>query len=137
MLAQRQLVDPVEQHGKPLGSADDVEEGVQPGRLRVVAQQPLADRLPGPDPELFIGRVEQRFDPLPQALRGRAGGGQKQRFLRMGARLGQPGEAARQRLGLAAAGLTEQEQRATAVADRALLWGREVDRSTLPRAYCP
>ncbi len=60
--AQRQLVEAVEQHRQPLGGAEDVEEGVEPGRLGVLAQEPLAERLPGADPELLEGPLEQRLD---------------------------------------------------------------------------
>ena len=54
--AQRQLVEPVEQQRQPLGRAEDVEEGVEARRGRVLAQQPLAELFPGADPELLEGR---------------------------------------------------------------------------------
>ena len=44
--AQRQLVEPVEQHRQPLGRPEHVEEGIEAGGLGVLAQQPLADRPP-------------------------------------------------------------------------------------------
>ena len=61
--AHRQLVEAVEQHRQALGAADDAEEGVEPRGLGVLAQEALGGRLPGPDPELLIGAVEQRLDP--------------------------------------------------------------------------
>ena len=66
-LAQRQLVEAVEQHRQPLGGAEHVEEGVEAGGLGVLAQQPLADRVPGADPELLVGVVEERLDALAAA----------------------------------------------------------------------
>ena len=66
--AQRQLVEAVEQHRQPLGRAEHVEEGVEAGGLGVLAQQPLADRVPAADPEL----LERALAAAPRPVRAAA-----------------------------------------------------------------
>ena len=134
LVAERQLVEAVEQHRQPLGRAEHVEEGVEAGRGRVLAQQPLAELFPGADPELFERAVEQCLDPLAQALGGGSGRGEDEDAVRRGALLGEALEAPRQHLGLAGSRLADQQERAGAVADRALLGlGKGKHGPTLPR----
>ena len=59
MAAQGQLVDPVEEHRQALGRAEDIEEGIEADRGGALAKQPLADFVPGPDPQLFVGAPQQ------------------------------------------------------------------------------
>ncbi len=69
--AQGKLVETVEEHRQALGRAEDVEEGIETGGRRVLAQEPLADRLPGADPELLerIARAGFRRAPAGAARR--------------------------------------------------------------------
>ena len=118
---QRELVEAVEQQRQALGRPEDAEEGIEARGGRVLAQQSLAELLPGADPELFQGAVEQLLDSLAQALRGGPGRGEDEDPLRRGALRDQALEAPRQDLGLAGPRLADQQERAGAVADRALL----------------
>ena len=58
LVPERQLVEVVEEHGEPLCRAEHIEEGIEAGGGRVLAQQALAELLPGADPELLQGAVE-------------------------------------------------------------------------------
>ena len=138
LVAQRQLFDPVEQQGEALGAAEHAEHRVEPRGRRVVAQQPLAERLPGADPELFERPVEQLLDAAAQAARGGAGGREDEDPLGAGSLLDQAGEAAGEHLALAGPGLADQQQRAGAVADRPLLGlGESKHGPTLPGGRPP
>ncbi len=53
--AQGQVVEAVEHEGEPVGGRDGLEERVEAGLDRVLAQQALGDRLVGADPELLVG----------------------------------------------------------------------------------
>ena len=112
MPAQRQRVEAVEQDRQPLGPPEHVEEGIEPGRLGVLAQQPLADLVPAADPELLIRAVEQRLAVVAQPPRRRPPGADHQHPLgrRPGRR--EVGEPPRQQLALAGPGGAEHEQRA-------------------------
>ncbi len=77
--AQRQRVEAVEQDREPLRPPEHVEEGVEPGRLGVLAQEALAELVPGADPELLIRGVEQRLAVVAQPPRGAAAGAEDQR----------------------------------------------------------
>ncbi len=118
--AQRQPVEAVEQQRQPLAPAQHVEEGVEPGLLGVVAQDPLADRVPAADPELLERPLQQRLAAFAQAAGGGLAGGDHQHAL--GPRPGrdQAGEAAGEQLGLAGARGAEDQQRPLAVGDRAI-----------------
>ena len=80
--AQRQLVEAVEEHRQPLRRAQHVEEGVEAGRLGVLAQEPLADRLPAADPELLERAVQERLGSFSQPPRGRPGRADHEHLLR-------------------------------------------------------
>ncbi len=137
-VAQRQLVEPVEQDRQPLGRAEHVEEGVEAGGARVLAQQPLAELLPGADPELAAALGEQRLDSPPQAQRRRSAGAEDEDRLGVLPVADQAGEAPRDRLGLAGAGRADQQQRPRVVADGALLGlGEGEHASTLPSGRRP
>ena len=123
--AERQLVDAVEQHRQPLGRAEHVEERVEAGGVGVLAQEPFPDRVPGPDPELAVGIVEQRFRPAAKPLRSRPRRGDQQHPVGFSLAVGgEPRQAAGQGLALAGAGLAEEQQRPLGMANRALLRGR-------------
>ena len=51
--AQRQLVEPIQQHRQSLRRPEHVEKGIEARGFGMIAQQPLADRVPGPDPQLL------------------------------------------------------------------------------------
>ena len=70
--AKRQVVEPLEQDREPVGRAGDLEEGIDPGLERVVAQQALGELRERLDPELLVGALEARLDPGPQV----GGGGE-------------------------------------------------------------
>ena len=120
-VAQRQVVEAVEEDREPLGAAEHVEEGVEAGGGRVLAQQALAELVPGAHPELLVGVAEQCLDAVSQALGGRPGGGEEKDAVGRDALLDQPREASCQGLGLARPGGAAQQQRALVVGDRALL----------------
>jgi hypothetical protein len=46
VVAEGEVVEVVEQHRQPLGRAEYVEEGIEPGRGRVLAQEPLVSQVP-------------------------------------------------------------------------------------------
>ncbi len=71
LAAQRQLVDALEQDREAVGGADGLEEGVEAGVGRVLAQQALAERRVGPDPQLLEGDLEQGLDAAAQPRGGR------------------------------------------------------------------
>ena len=118
--AQRQLVEPVEQHRQALRGAQHVEERVEAGGLGVLAQEPLADRLPAADPELLERAVQQRLGAFAKSPRRGAGRADHQHPLGCGPRRGEPGQPPRQQLGLAGPGGAEHQQRALSVGDRAI-----------------
>ena len=66
MAAQRQLVEVVEEQGEAVRRRGRLEERVDAGLERVVAEHPLGEARPGLHPELLEGAREQRGDPLPQ-----------------------------------------------------------------------
>ena len=121
VIAQRQVVDPVEQDGEPLGRAEDVEERVEAGGDRVAAEQPLADFVPGSDPELCPTAAEQVLDASAQITRGGPVGGEDENAVRLGAAPDQEGEATGERLCLARAGGSDEKQRPISMSDGALL----------------
>ena len=73
--AQRQLVEPVQQHRQPVGGADGGEEGVEPRLESVLSKQPLGEDFIGRDPELLVGKLDQGGRPRPQAGSLRRGNG--------------------------------------------------------------
>jgi len=135
--AQRQLLEPVEQHRQPLGAAEHVEEGVEARRIGVLAQQPLAEHVPVADPELLERSVQERLGALAQPLRGGSGRGEDQDTLGAGPLGGKAGEPPCQHLGLAGPRRSEHQQRTIAVRDGAFLgFGQGEHGSTLPSG-CP
>ena len=109
--AQRQRVEAVEQDRQPLRPPEHVEEGIEPRRLGVLAQQPLADLVPAADPELLIRALEQRLGVGAQPPRGRPPRADHQRPLRRRPRLRQVGEPPREQLALTGPGGAEDEHR--------------------------
>ena len=70
VVAQRQVVDPLQQHGQPVGGADRRHERVEPGLERLVAQQARAEAVEGGDRELLVGALEPVLE-LARAARRR------------------------------------------------------------------
>ena len=137
MAAQRQRVEAVEQDGEPLGPAEHVEERIEPGRLGVLAQEPLAELVPGADPELLIRAVEERLAVVAQPPRRAAAGADDQRAIgrRPGRR--EVGQPPRQQLALARPGGAEHEQRAVDVRGGALPPARLTRRSRIGLTHRP
>jgi len=133
VLAQRQLIEPVKQHRQSLRPPQHLEERIEPRGIGVLAQQTLADRLPGADPELLVRSVQEGLHPLAQPLRGGAGGCQEQHAIRLRPLAGQPRQAAGQQLGLAGSRPAEHQQRPVAMSDRPLLCRCQVHCPTLAR----
>jgi hypothetical protein len=126
VVAQRQLVDALEQHRQPVGRRDRGGERVDAGLERLVVQHARAQALEGGDGGLFGGRAaEALLDPLAQRVGGRRE--HEDRLCGQGVRrpLGQPGEALDERRRLARAGAADDEQRAPAVLDGLELGGGE------------
>ena len=71
--AQGQLVDPVEQHGQPLGRAQGLEEGVDLGLGGMFAQDPGGRDRMRVDDELLVGSFDRLLgaDPDPVGRSGR------------------------------------------------------------------
>ena len=100
--AQREVVEPVEHEGEPVGGRDGLEERVEPGLDRVRAQEALGDRLVRALPELLVGTGQIGLDARPQGGRPGAGPGDDEDPLgaELGAERDHPGG---ERRGLAAA----------------------------------
>ncbi len=107
-VAKGQIVEAVEHDRKALRRPEHVEERIEPGRRRVLAQQPLDDRLPSADPELLVAPVEKRFHPLAQALGCGPVRGEDEDSLGCDTLAGEPGEAAGKRLRLSGSGRAKQ-----------------------------
>ena len=121
VVSKRQLLEPVEQHRQPLGRSEYVEERVEAGLRRVVAEQALPDRLPGADPELLVGTLQKRLGALPEPRRGGAPRGDHQDLLGSRPLLGEPRQPPGEDLGLPGPGCADQQQRALVVGDGAAL----------------
>ncbi len=136
--AQRQLLEAVEQHRQPLGPAEHVEEGIEAGRVGVLAQQPFAERAPVADPELLERPVQERLGALEQPARGGPSRGEDQDTLGAGPLGGEAGEPPCQHLGLAGPRRPDDEQRAVVVEDCPFLRvGQGEHRPTLARHSMP
>ena len=70
VVAQRQVVDALEQHRQPVGGGDRRRERVQPRLQRLVAQQPRAQARERRHRQLLVGHGHPVLDPLAQAIRG-------------------------------------------------------------------
>ena len=133
-LAQRHLVEAVEQHRQSLGATEHAEERVEPRRLgQIGSQHALGDLLPGPDPELLVGALEERLDPPAQPPPAGRGRGHDRDPRGPVARVREPHQAPRKDLGLAGPGASEQQKRPLVPVDRTLLRRRQVHRPTLAR----
>ncbi len=121
VVAQGQVVEAVEQDREALGGAEDVEERVQAGGGGVLTQEALGKLTPGADPELLVVAGEERFGAPQKAAGSRLGGCQDEDSLGRQALLDQAGEAPGQRLGLAAARGSGEQERTPVVFDRTCL----------------
>ena len=121
VLAQVQVVHPVEQQGEPVGAGDGREERVDAGLGRLRAQQARAELAHAVHGELLVGAIERVLDLA--AHRGSRGARRAQREdrLRRGALRDQPLKARDEHRRLAGARAAEHEDRAGAVRDRARL----------------
>ena len=124
--AQRQVVEPVEQHRQPIGGAHRGEEGVEPRLERVLSEQALGDDLIGRDPELLVGKLDQGGRARPQAGGGGARARQHHDPLGSGPRRDQPGEPGRERLAAPRAGRADHQHRPRAMLDHPPLGVREL-----------
>jgi hypothetical protein len=122
VVAQRQLVDAVQQQREAVGRRRGHREGVDARLQRLVAQQPRAHAVDRQDRELLERPVAERvLDPSAQGLRGGGPAGEQQDLLRRDAVGHQRGETRDQRLRPAAARAAEDQQRTAAVGrDRCL-----------------
>jgi hypothetical protein len=126
VVAQRQIVDALEQHREPVGRGDRRGERVDAGLERLVVQQPCAEALEGRDRGLLGGRpAEPLLDPLAQRVGGRREHEDALGRHRVGRALCEPGEALDERRGLACARTADDEQRPPAVLDGLVLGGGE------------
>ncbi len=115
--ADRQLVDPLQQHREPVGAADGDGERVEPAGERLLAQQPRAEGVHGRHRQLLVRLLDGVLDVAPQRVGGALGARQRQHRLRRLALLDQPREARDERARLAAAGAADDQQRPAAVGD--------------------
>ncbi len=117
VVAQRQLVDPLQQHGQSVGGAYGRHERIQPGLVRLVAQQARTEAVEGGDRQFLVGAGEAVLEPLAQRVGGRGRVAEDEQRLRRRAL----GHEVRETLGqhgrLAAAGAAQHEQRPAGMLD--------------------
>ena len=118
--AQRQIIEPVEHQGEPVGGGGRLEEGIDAGLERVVPQHPLGEPRPRLDPELLVNAGEPADDSLPKL--GLVGGalGDHRDPLHGRATGRQGGDPPSHQLRPARARRAEQERRTLPVRQRAL-----------------
>ncbi len=120
-VAEREVVEAVEQGRQALGRAEDFEEGVEAGGGGPLAEQALGQLAPGADPELLVGSLQERFDAPAEPSGSCLRRGEDQDLSRIEPVAGKPREAPRQGLRLAGPRGAEQEQGPVAVLDGLLL----------------
>ena len=118
VVAQRQLVDPLEQHRQAVGGAHGGGERVEPGLERLVAQEPGAEAVEGGHGQLLVGAVEPILELRAQAVGGSRGEAQDEQRLRRRAAAHEVHEPLGQHRRLARAGAAQHEQRAAVDARR-------------------
>jgi len=126
VVAQRQLVDPLEQHRQAIRHADGRGERVQPRLERLVVQQPRAEAVERRDRELLVGGGEPVLEPLAHGVGRRRGVAQHEQRLRRGARGGEVHEPLGEDRRLAGACSAQDQQRTAGMLDGLSLGGAEV-----------
>ncbi len=124
VVAQRQLLDALEQHGEAVGGRDRRRERVEPGLERLVVQQSRAEGLEGGDGQLLVAADEALLEALAQRVGRAARVGEHEDRLGREAlgRVGrQPREALGEHVRLARPGAADDEQRTARVLDRGAL----------------
>ena len=117
VVAQGQVVDPLEQHRQPVGGADRGGERVEARLERLVAQQARAEAVEGRDGELLVGAFQPVLEVGSQGV-GRGGReAQHEQRLRRRAVAGEVQEALGQDGRLAGARTAQDQQRAAGVLD--------------------
>ena len=111
VVAQRELVDAVEQQRQAIRRRDRREERIDAGFERLVGQQARAEAVEGLHVELLVGRGDERLEPLAHLGGGRRGEGQREQLLGGRPLLDEPAEAPADRAGLAGAGTRHDQER--------------------------
>ena len=127
VVAQRQVVDPLEQHRQPVGGADRRDERVEPGLERLVVQQPRAEAVEGGDGQLLVGARQAVLEPFAQRVGGGRRVAEHEQRLGWGAFLHQVQEALGEDGRLAAPGPAQHEQRTAGVLDGGALVGAQFE----------
>ena len=125
VVADREVVDPLEQQRQPVGRGDRREERVEARLERLVAEQPRAEGVEGGHVQALVGRLDLRLEPLAHLRGRRRGEGEREDRVRGRALLHEPGESAREREGLAGARAGQHEQRPPGMGHGRQLGARE------------
>ncbi len=134
--ADRQLVDPLQQHREPVGAPYGDGERVDPAVERLLAQQPRAERMDRRHRQLLVGPRDRVLDLAAQRVGGALGQREREHRLRRLALLDEPGEAGSERARLATAGTADDQQRAAGMrSGRALRRGESVERGHPARIW--
>ena len=139
VLAQRQLVEVLEQHRQPVRAPQRYDERIEPGLQRLVVQDARTEVVDRVDRELLVRAVDRLLQERAQPARGRGGGDEREDGLRMRAVGHEPGEALDEDGRLAGPRPSDDEQRSTWMPDDAGLRGRQVRHvmSLRPEAHDP
>ena len=127
VVAQRQVVDPLEQHGEPVGGADRRDERVEPRLERLVVQEPGTDAMERGDGQLLVGARQAVLEPFAHGVGGGARVAEHEQRLGWGAFLHQVQEAFGEDGRLAGPGPAQHEQRAAGVLDGGALVGAQFE----------
>ena len=123
-MAQRQLVDALEQHRQPVGGGDRGGERVDAGLERLVAQQPRAEALERRDRELLVGARRARPRSRSRSASAAAASGEHEdRLGRARPRSTSQAKRSTSARRLAGARAADDEQRAAGVRDGLALGG--------------
>jgi energy-coupling factor transporter ATP-binding protein EcfA2 len=117
VMAERQIVEAVDQQGEPVCGCYRMKEGIKPRLGRFLPQKAGAERVERGAPELLVGQLDQLFGAAPH-LRCRLGReGERQYVLGRCALLGKPGDARCDYPSLAGTGAGDDEERAARMGD--------------------
>ena len=118
VVAQRQLLQLLQQQRHPLRGRHRHEARIQAGLHRLGAQQARAEGAERVHGQLVVGRCHQLVQARAHVLRGLRRGGQRQHLLGVGPLLDQPGQPVLEHRGPARAGDAGDQQRPTGMGDR-------------------